>query len=274
MLSLHIKEELMELLAIRAFMQPYPWRVPSSARAGFLRTLAWIGRWDWRTQPLIVDFSGTLDAKDVSTVNTRLEAWRKIDPGMNREVVFAATNHDLTGTAFTDRGPSKVVAARMTALARGAWKVVKDTTDFEDFDVETLFVPSTQEYDFVIQLSSKFTGGQKGKKEAKSSQFKNLEVQSDEDAYLVGYEPVASYIDELKKVYGDSVVLFWNAAGGSVIGGLWNPATGGQRAFKVNAPFATKPLKDAQHVEIDKQSIVAEMARLGGDMVKNIDVRR
>lgn len=36
MLSKHISDELIELFAVRSFLQPYPWRAPSSAMAGFL----------------------------------------------------------------------------------------------------------------------------------------------------------------------------------------------------------------------------------------------
>ncbi|KAA8566322.1 hypothetical protein EYC84_008910 [Monilinia fructicola] len=39
MLSGHVSGELIELLAVRAFLQPYPWKAPSSAMSGFLRTL-------------------------------------------------------------------------------------------------------------------------------------------------------------------------------------------------------------------------------------------
>ncbi len=96
MLSGHVSDEVIELLVAHTFLQPYPWRSPSSAMTGFLRTLLFISRWDWRMEPLIVDFTGTMTSKDVDSINTRLEAWRKIDPAMNRTTLFAASNHDTT----------------------------------------------------------------------------------------------------------------------------------------------------------------------------------
>lgn len=270
LLSTHIREELIELLVLRIFLQPYPWRAPSSAMAGFLRTLQFIARWDWRSTPLIVDFSGTMNTKDVAGINTRLEAWRKIDPGMNRIVIFAASNHDSSGTAFTDGMPTKVVAARMTALARSACKMLKEET--LELELKTLFVPSLAEYDFVIHLSPKFAGGRRGKSEKKSSQFKNLEVQSEEDLLFVGYEPVREFVEELNASYTSSMALFYNDAAGHVIAGLWSPTTV-TRAFKVNITYATKPM-DGEQAAIDKESIISEISRLGGDMVAKIELRR
>lgn len=272
MLSGHVSEELAELLAVRTFLQPYPWKAPSSAMTGFLRTLLFISKWDWRLVPLIVDFTGTMTSTDVSTINTRLEAWRKIDPGMNRTVLFAGSNHDTTGTAFTDQGPSKMVAARMTALARSACKVVKDHG--VDLDPRSLFASTTADYDFVIHISSKFLAC-KQKKQGSNQKFKNLEVQSDANLDKVGFNPVELYLAELEKVYSDCVVLFYSKSGGTIVAGLWNPQTVEARSFKVNLAYATKPVAEAEkdEVSLDKVAILAEIVRLGGDMISKVETR-
>ena len=126
LLTGHVAEELIELLAARTFVQPYPWQPPSSAATGFFRTLSYLARWDWRVEPLIVDLNGETSKEDVQKMRTGFEAWRKIDPGMQRQVLFAASSLDPDGVTWTQSGPSKVVAARMTALARAAWEVVKE----------------------------------------------------------------------------------------------------------------------------------------------------
>ncbi|KAB8293181.1 hypothetical protein EYC80_007525 [Monilinia laxa] len=274
MLSGHVSGELIELLAVRTFLQPYPWKAPSSAMSGFLRTLLFISKWDWRSSPLIVDFTGTMTDKDVSTINTRLEAWRKIDPGMNRTVVFAASNHDTTGTAFTDQGPSKMVAARMTALARSACKAVKDQN--LALDPRSLFAASTNDYNFVIHLNPKATGISKGKA---SHRFKNLEVQSELSIQKVDYQPIQMFNEELECLFNGSIVFFRSATDISRIGGLWNPQTAISRTFKVNLSYAAKPVnekgedsEEAKNVEINKSAILAEIARLGGDMVSRIEI--
>jgi U3 small nucleolar RNA-associated protein 22 len=273
MLSGHVSEELIELIVAGIFLQPYPWRAPSSVMTGFLRTLMFISRWDWRLVPLIVDFTGTMTSQVVSSINTRLEAWRKIDPGMNRTVLFAASNHDMTGVAFMDKGPSKVIAARMTALAVSAYKLVKDKGI--ELDQRPLFATSTADYDFVVHISPKFTSDQRRKK-ASRHKFKNLEVQSEANLDLVGYDPVRLYLSELEKLYTDSIVFFHSAVSGSVIAGLWNPQTVAPRSFKVNMAYATKVSGDSEEgrIEIDKSAILSEIGRLGGDMVSRIEANR
>ena len=275
MLAGHVREEVIELLVARTFLQPYPWRSPSSTMTGFLRTLLFISRWDWRVEPLVVDFTGSMTSNQVNSINTRLEAWRKIDPAMNRTVLFAASNHDTSGTAFTDNGPSKLVATRMTALARSACKLIKEKD--LDLDPRTLFATSTADYDFVIHLSPQFTGDYH-RKEAGKPKYKNLEVQSDASRDKVGYQPVISYIDELKKLYTNTMVLFHSENPGLVIAGLWNPQAVAPRPFKVNLAYATRSAEitgnDLEKVELDKSAILSEMAKLGGDMVTEIVVHR
>ncbi|CZS95143.1 related to pre-rRNA processing protein Utp22 [Rhynchosporium agropyri] len=273
MLLGHVSEELVEILVARTFLQPYPWQAPSSVMTGFLRTLLFISRWDWRVSPLIVDFTGTMTSSEVDSINTRLEAWRKIDPSMSRTVIFAASNHDHTGTGFTDKGPSKMVASRMTALARSACKMVKDKAT--DLEPKSLFAASTSDYDFVIHISPVFIGE---RRKGEKSKFKNIELQEKADLVLTGYQPLQLYIEEIQKLYTNTIVFFNGASATSTIGGLWNPLYVAPRAFKVNSTFATKVVNsevgDLEKVVLDKNAILAEIARLGGDMISRIEVHR
>lgn len=270
MLSGHMSEELVELLVAHTFLHPFPWRSPSSAMSGFLRTLHFISKWDWRMTPLIVDFHGTMTSKEVASVNTRLEAWRRIDPVMNRTVIFAATSYDSTGTAFTNQGPSKLIAARMTALARSACKLVKEQG--LELNPKSLFVSSSNGYDFMIHLTSKFME-HTGKKDLGKRKFKNLEIQSKVNLEATDYQPVRMYLTELEKLYGSSVVFFHGS--GPSIAGLWNPQLLQPRTFKITLGYTTaQATGDKEHIKLDKAAILSEIARLGGDMVSRIEVHR
>ncbi|KAI9787741.1 MAG: hypothetical protein M1839_000273 [Geoglossum umbratile] len=286
LLSQHISEELIELFVVRVFLQPYPWEAPSSVMTGFLRTLLWLSRWDWRLDPLVVDFSGEMKASEANAIRTRLEAWRKIDPGWNRVVLFAASNLDPEGLAWTQFGPSKVVAARMTALARSACTVVMEAG--LEIDPEALFVPSSTDYDFVIHLHSRFTVDKRGKKSStKNDVFKNLQVQADTDTNvdLTCYNPVELFLEELRTLYANNIVFFYNAHSGTFIGGLWSPHTTSLRPWKVNLSYSTTPTivqnggdknvcpaEEAQLV-VNKAAILNEIGRLGGDMITRIESR-
>jgi U3 small nucleolar RNA-associated protein 22 len=142
-----------------------------------------------------------------------------------------------------------------------------------------LFAGSTADYDFVIHISPKFTGDFR-REQSDQSKFKNLMIQSEVNKDLVGYNPVQTYMEELKKLYTNSFVLFHGSLVGSVIAGLWNPQIAGARPFKVNLAYATKLVEGGQSeknedaIELDKTAILAEIARLGGDMVSRIEINR
>ena len=276
LLSGHVSDELIELLTIRTFIHPHPWSVPGSIMTGFLRTMHLIAKWDWRLEPLIVDFNGEMNSQDIDAIKLRFEAWRKIDPAMNRVAMFAASNVDRDGVTWTEPGPSKVVAARFTGLAKAACRVVAE----QGFDLqpEALFTLSMKDYDFVIHLNPEVTGAKQSTRTKAQSVFKNLQTQALEDKSLFSYNPAQSYLDELKILYDSNILFFHGGQGCSVVGGLWNPQTG-PRPWKVNLQYSTIPFlrskndEDGAQVGLNKTATLHDISRLGGDMIRRIEVK-
>ncbi|KAF2155352.1 Nrap protein, partial [Myriangium duriaei CBS 260.36] len=267
----HFPEPVVELLAARAFLHPAPYPVPGSPKTGLLRTLAWLGRWNWRTEPLIVlDPAAEKADNDAlfTAARTRFEAWRRLDPALNRVVMFAASATDPDGTAWTDMtaaGPSRVVVGRMTQLAAAASELIRGH-DW-DLDTEALFGSSLDDYDFVLRMSSEVV---QTKKKA-SGGFKNL-VLAAEAQSGGGFDPVGMFLEELRAVYGSAVVFFYGGRENDVIAGLWNPVTA-KRAWKVGLDYSSVPVIGEDEVEavINKDGILAEIARLGGDMIARVE---
>lgn len=306
LLTPHFAPEFVELLVIRTFLQPHPWSVPATATTGFLRTLAWISRWDWRHIPFIVDFSSTftanpadledtsskgMKASDLERIQTRFEAWRRIDPAMNRVVLFAATNLDEEGTTWTDKAkPEKVVASRLTALAKAAVQAIKadeervmkhinpDVTTHTTLLPQSLFTPNTTDFDITISIHPKYTAAP-SKKRQSSLQFKNLEIQH-QSRNQAASTPVAQlFANELVDLYGDAVLWFWDPETLDRIVGLWNPVVTAQRGWKVKVGWNGEPLRNKKggegrdvDVRLNKGAVVSEIRRLGGDMVKGVHV--
>ena len=317
-LSCHFNEELLELFALQAFLRPHPYRAPTGASTGFLRTLLLLSRWDWRDEPLIIDTSGgSGDSTSSSSVQqqradirTRLAAWRKIDPNMNRTVLFVATPHDASGTAYTtpprngggNNTPSKVVATRMTTLARSACRLAREKG--LELDPRALFQPSLTEYDVLLHLARRTLrnlqrGDDHDGGKSSSSHFKNLAALStlSEPRLPLPEHPAQTLLARLDAVYGGggggrgSPLLFFH--GGSAddgpVAALWNPQLH-PRAFTANMPCAFRPAGPGgestgedgeddncegkkQKYEVDKQAILAEIARIGGDLIEKIEVR-
>jgi len=102
-------------------------------------------------------------------------------------------------------------------------------------------------------------------------------VQDSADPAMVGYEPIQLLMQELQELYGQSMMLFSGGGEGSVITGIWSPFAG-RRAWKVNLGYSTTPLsgdgnaKQGQEAEVNRDGILGEIARLGGDMIDKIEV--
>lgn len=280
-LSCHFLEEMIELLALRVFLEPYPWQAPSSAMTGFLRTLHFLSRWDWRLEPLILDSSGELSGSERSAIEAKLEAWRKIDPGMSHTTLFVATSHDTSGTAYTiDKGrpcPSKVVATRMTILARSACNLVK--VKGVDLEPKSLFQPSLKDYDVVIHLNSKvLKDAGRGDDGGKQSRFKNLDERTGMVPQPVIQQPARALLMQLDTLFSGPLMLFHGCPEDPVIAGIWNPQLQ-RRTFRVNLPCSFRPvaIESAEAgdnddlVEVNREGIVAEIARIGGNCIDRID---
>ncbi|KAL8673348.1 MAG: hypothetical protein Q9168_002227 [Polycauliona sp. 1 TL-2023] len=275
LLSPHLADELIELIAIRTFIHPYPWQAPGSLNSAFLRTLTFIASWDWQSEPLILDFNSELTAQDIQSIRDRFDAWRKLDPGMNRVAMFAASNIAKEGITWTDRRPAKMIASRFTSLARAACELV--AKQGVELKPDALFVPSLGEYDVVIYLQPEDRFHSKKKKK---TTYKNLQVDDDEsdpESFGAIFDPRRMFVDELQELYGDDIVFFYNESAITLVAGLWNPQTG-PRKWKVGLNYSTMPLAKGEdgvedQVTINKAAVLHDIARLGGDMVRKIDRR-
>lgn len=273
----HISDELIELFVLHVFLKPYPWKVPSSALMGFLRTLDFLSRWDWRDEPLIIDSAETLTSSDYSTIRKELESWRKRDPNMNHTVMMVATSHDSSGLAYTQKGPSKLIASRMTRLAKAACKLVKEH-DYH-LDPATLFESSLQDYDVLIHISSKAMRSiiREAATDAgarRPSQFKNLDDRTGKVPLPMRAHPVDVLLSELRRVYEDTLIFFHGDTDEPVVGAIWNPRLQRQK-FRAGLPYNFLAVEDEDEdvVELNKDAVLLEIARVGGEMIKKIEVQ-
>ncbi|KAI4118717.1 MAG: hypothetical protein LQ345_001283 [Seirophora villosa] len=267
LLSSHLRDELIELVAIRTFLHPSPWQPPGSLNSAFIRTLAFIANWDWHSDPLLVDLNSELRKPDIEDILTTFQARRKLDPGMHRAAMFAASDIDRQGIIWTHRRPVKVTASRFTKLAAAATAIIKEKG--LGLEPGSLFLPSLAEYDFVVHLKHKFS-----KAKSTKSLFKNLEMGTVKDPLEALLKPAQGFFEELEDLYGDNVIFFYDRSAATAIAGLWNPATG-PRDWKVDLGYNAMTISEVgsaePHGTINKLAVLHDIARLGGDMVAKID---
>ncbi|KAI2634631.1 pre-rRNA processing protein utp22 [Xylaria nigripes] len=266
----HFNEPLIELFVLQAFLLPHPFPIPSSTSTGFLRTLLLLASYDWREEPMIVDPADSLSAAQRLDISTRLEAWRKIDANMNRTTLFVATPFEITGVAYTHNIP-KVIATRMTTLARSASKASKDKGI--ELDPRTLFQSGLHDYDVIIHLSTKAIKAVIRDDGSKHSHFKNLDESGGSEVLPLPESPVPALLRRLNTTYATSLIFFHGAPEDTVITALWNPQLH-TRAFSANMPSSFGPtVEDADTYQLNKEAILAEIARIGGDLIEKIDVK-
>lgn len=271
LLSPFFPEPLIETFVVRCFVQPYPWSPPSTPIVGLLRTLLYLSRWSWQSDPLIVDYNTpSLKKEDIAEINTRFQAWRKIDSALNRIALFVATDFDKEGSTWTEHTPSKVIAARMTTLARAACGIVKGKG--AELRLPALYHHSYDDYDFVIHLKRKFA---RAWPEHDHQQFKNLHREWTSRGLK---HMVFDYLRELQDAYREVALFFYDGYGGNVITGVWNQTTKLERRWKVNLGWSTIPHKQVENTEhtavINKHSILNEIVRLGGDMIDSLQIQK
>lgn len=266
--SAQVCDEVIELLTVRTFTQPYPWDCPSSIMTGFLRTLHFLSRWDWQQEPFIVDLGGDLSPEITETIRTRFTAWRNIDPAMNTIALFVASDLDTDGVTWTQYGmPSKVVAGRMTMLAKAAVNLLR--TKSQDLDVPDLFQTSLAPYDFVIHLRSKILGDR-----PTVSKFKNLvETGTSRSSKMA---VVKSFVHDVQACYSQSVLLFHGDERCGVVAGLWNPQMMKPRTWNLKTAYSTAPAPEGSQEEQDRvtinhPAILNEISRLGEGLVETIE---
>lgn len=269
--SAQVCDELIELLTTRVFTQSDPWDCPSSVMTGFLRTIYFLSRWEWQQEPFVVDLGGDLNPEVTETIRTRFTAWRNIDPAMNTVTLFVASDVDTDGVTWTQyEMPSKVVAGRMSMLAKAAVNLLRKQS--HDLDVSDLFQTSLVPYDFVIHLHPKFSGS----RSASASKYKNL-AETSTPGRIGKMAIVKSFAHDVQACYSQSVLLFHGDERCGVLAGLWNPQMLKPRNWNLKTAYSTAPAsvvdpkEKPDRVTINQPAILNEIARLGEGLIDSIE---
>ncbi|QPG74073.1 hypothetical protein FOA43_001394 [Brettanomyces nanus] len=295
----HFSEELIELIAVKCFIDPAPYSIPGSVGTGFLRILDFVSRWNWREDALILDLSGDSEDPDATTgsyidklsgkltvqeyqgILENFKKLRKEDPSGTNIQFFVASKQDPSGKLWSCNNLGLPIASRLTALSKAAIGLFTKSVQFDSSLIMLVFTSALKDYDFVIKVKAPMN------LRAKSGvlpiqKFKNLIrplTQFPGDPSQYG-DPLQSYFAELKARYSNVAILSCHRYTGlydtkegcsNVITGIFNPAVArGEKKFRANIGFNIKPTED-EHVECNRESILNQMVCLGGDLVVSFE---
>ncbi|KAM3161942.1 U3 small nucleolar RNA-associated protein 22 [Lachancea thermotolerans] len=301
----HIPEELVELLAMKPFVECAPFLVPGSVENGFLKVLKFLSQWNWREDPLILDLAKPdepdvgndmnfsngieLDSKvadslrdnftipQMKGIQSNFASLRKSDPqGMNVQF-FVASKNDPSGILYTRNIPLPI-ATRLTALAKVAINLIR-THGLNKQTVDLLFTPALKDYDFVVELMMptplKVSSGVLG-----AAEFKNLEqpqnsFPADLSNMSEKMDPSFQLVKYLNMKYRNSIIFsshrYPGVNGGekgdrNVITGLIKPTFKSPQKFRVNMDANVRPV-DNEQVILNKEAIFNEIAAFGKELI-------
>ena len=163
-------------------------------------------------------------------------------------------------------------------MARSASKLVREMG--VELDARSLFQTSLKDYDVVIHLSPKTLKSVLRADGSKNSLFKNLDAQMGKPAPSIIQYPAKVLLSALKKTFDSPLLFFHGDDDDRIIGAIWNPRLR-RRTFRANLPSSFRPVRraegggeeDEELVEVDRQAVLSEIARIGGDLVESIEVK-
>ncbi|ORX40762.1 Nrap protein [Kockovaella imperatae] len=287
MLSLKIETEAIELLMAKVYLQPGSLGCPASAPQGFVRAIKVLTEWDWKIEPIILPLSGEagksgrprMDGEVQNGIVRQFEARRTKDKTYLHSAWVIATEQDHTGLRWTS-GISKVVANRVRSLARATLEAIRTATLSSELDIRALFTTPLADYDVLVHLHSGIlpTYAQGVHADAANwvseARFKNARRTVYGDEIRIAFDPALAFAQDIQRLYGDTLLVFFDQHGGQVIGLLWNPDKVPSRALKPFLGYSTKPSAgEAALVTLDKDAVITEIQRLGEGLIKSIVVK-
>lgn len=274
----HFDEELVELIALKPFVDPAPYSVPNSVENGFLQVLFFLANWNWRDTPLILDaVKSTAETDSTLSDKLTIQAYRVIEQNFNkiREAdptgiktqFFVGSKDDPSGILWSSN-LTLPIAARLTALARAATTLLNYNGINESF-LDSLFTPALKDYDFVLEVKAQNLITSSGI--LPTNAFKNLiePLTSYPDDISSKRDFVQAFYEDLEKKFGDAIIFSVRKFTGlckdnmNVIGGLFVPSNLSKKKFRTNLGINVKPDDDKDEVILNKEAIFDQMKLLG-----------
>ncbi|RCI04195.1 hypothetical protein CU098_009525 [Rhizopus stolonifer] len=235
LLSPQVSEEMIELLVAHVFLAPQPWVTPVNTLAAFGRVLNLLATWDWINTPLIVDIEGELTAVDRQAILADFQQHRKTNTTLSIGAFTIATAKDHSGHRWTHYKPGRPIAARIQALARASVQALEQ-------DIKRVFVTPMEDYTVVFDLDIACCTRYYQNLHPQAAHFVNNNNNTLGDTAYAQFDPVSELIEEIEKIYGNTVMVFHNKYGGHQLALVWNPFVATPMQWKVQSGYNSVPV--------------------------------
>lgn len=287
----HFTDELVELIALKPFVDPAPYTVPNSVEKGFLQIVSFVANWNWKDEAMILDLikraeatvdelenklSDKLTIQAFQIIQSNFEKIRKSDPSGMKTQFFVASRDDPSGILWSNE-VTLPIASRLTALARAAVQLMRQQ-DITKTTIDLFFTPAVNDFDFFIKTKA----SDKSMGISKPGEFKNLAVHgtSFPEDITSKYDLTTMLVDELNKKFGNVIIFSTRKCPAifdkseSIVCGVFVPSALSKKKFRVSLGVDVKPTGDGDDVQLNKQDVFDQITLLGGDLIKSIKIRK
>jgi hypothetical protein len=168
--------------------------------------------------------------------------------------------------------------------------------------MHVLLIASVKDYDALIHLDARLVGHRSDAADSQggAKRFKNIALaKQQEGVRREVLNPTMAYCRDLQvgsgclfsigalltsdtyqqRSFHDVALFFADRYAGTVIGVVWNPLVVRRQAFRVSTPFASRPDGSSDDTDgkatvvPDKEALVAEMLRVGGQLAVQVSLK-
>ncbi|XP_051786056.1 nucleolar protein 6-like [Erpetoichthys calabaricus] len=272
-----MSDEAVELLVASLFLHPAPFNTPNSPQVGFIRFLLLLSSFDWKNNPLIVNFNGEFSDAEYTEIKNYFVSTRSNLPAM-----FIATPQDKKNSVWTRESPSVQILQRLIMLASESILVLERqlSTPCSFQDMKVVFRSPLNIYDVLIHLNPKRVPRQAQAIDMPTVTFSRGALFSEAAGTkafmpIVEFDPVSIYLKELRDAFGELALFFCDPNGGLIIAVLWKPQAFSKQTFRashMNARLVEIGSNGAQTVP-NVEAILEDFEILGAGLVEKLEIQ-
>lgn len=253
-----------DLVMAFIYLHPEPYSRPSSPQTAFIRFLQLLALYSWNVGPLIVNFNNELSNEEIEEIRTSFTSQQSSSP------VVIVTPFDREGSMWTKKAPDHLILQQLITTAQSSFeKISKQMKCTKGANFKKIFKPCLRPYDILIHLKK----DQIPKRCFTSKADNDVECEIKDKIYpVVEYDPVQSYLKDLRETFGGVAYFFYNIYGGKVIAVNWKLEAFESKVYE--EPHCNGNLMDECHmVTPDVGAILEDFELLGADLICHIEKR-
>lgn len=251
-----------ELLVAHHYYNVIASEPATQPQTAFIRFLHMLAHTNWNTELILLNFNNDLSREYVEKLEMEFISTRTAFPPL---CIITSMGEPDKHNVWSKKTPTVEILARITLLARHAIKLVQQTI-FGDFIADPLFTASTDGYNLLINLNRSHL------RENLVYEFGNKKVVRQKRPFIPmsDYNPVESYLNELRTAYGHVAMFFYNPCGGQQIAVLWKPNTYAKQEFKISAAHGQIITSNDGQLEFNHEQLKNDFSILGKGLVDSI----